>query len=192
MYNDLIALHPSSFETIQWFFTKFTSLVFQCKQCGIERKDDQLVLSILIKPGLEYSVFVSTFHFRRASIPNWKIPSLDSFAESLIHDQDKLVQMGVLQTSKNQSLSMSNLKNSQARGKDPKKTDLKPKENQRSFDGALGSIKEKTKCPYCMRGFHPEIQRMKKNLDQLTTLLEHNNISLPQGVEMSDAREQTE
>ena len=33
---------------------------------------------------------------------------------------------------------------------------------------------------------------MKKTLDQLKTLLEHNNISLPQGVEMSDVGEHTE
>ena len=38
--NDLIALQPNSFETIQQFFTKYKTLVLQCKQCGIERKDE--------------------------------------------------------------------------------------------------------------------------------------------------------
>ena len=47
--NDLITLHPSNFETIQHFFSKFKSLVMQCKKCGIEKKDEQLVLSILSK-----------------------------------------------------------------------------------------------------------------------------------------------
>ena len=31
------------------------------------------------------------------------MPSLDSFVESLIHEHDRLVQMGVLQTYKNQA-----------------------------------------------------------------------------------------
>ena len=161
--NELIALQPSSFESIQQLFTKLKSLVLQCKQCGIERKDEQLVLSVLSKLGLEFSIFVSTFHFGIVSIPNWKIPSLDAFVESLIQEQDKLVQMGVIQTSKNQALFVGDLKNLHARGKhkgkDTKNTNLKPKENQISSNGALGSNKKKklenTKFTYSMRGFHP-------------------------------------
>ena len=42
-----------------------------------------------------------------------------------------------------------------------------------------------------MRGFHPESQCMKKTLDQLKTLLVQNNISLPQGVDMSDDGDHT-
>ena len=43
-----------------------------------------------------------------------------------------------------------------------------------------------------MRGFHPKSKCMKKTIDQLSTLLEHNNITLPKGVEMSEAREKNE
>ena len=68
--NDLIVLQPNSFEYIKQLFTKYKSLVLQCKQCGLERKNEQLVLSMLRKLVSEYSVFVSTFHFGRASIPN--------------------------------------------------------------------------------------------------------------------------
>ena len=102
--NELIALQPNSFETIQQFFTKYKELVLQCKQCGLERKDEKIVLSMLRNLGSEYSGFVSTFHFGRTYLPNWKMPSLDAFVESLIQEQDKLVQMGVIQTSKNQAL----------------------------------------------------------------------------------------
>ena len=49
--NELISLSPAHFETIQEFFTKFKSLVLQLKQCGIEKKKDQLILSILPKLG---------------------------------------------------------------------------------------------------------------------------------------------
>ena len=139
MENELITLQPNSFESIQQFFTKYRSLVMQCKQCGLERKYEQIVLSILRNIRLEYSVFVSTFHSRRASIPNWKFPSLDSFVESLIQEQDKLVQMGVIQTSKNQALLMKYSNNVQERGKhkgkETKTSDSKEKENQRYSDG---------------------------------------------------------
>ena len=84
MENELISLQPNSFESIQQLFTKYKLLVLQFKQCRLERKDDQLVLYVLIKIDSEYLVFVSTFHFRRASIPNWKMPSIDAFVESLI------------------------------------------------------------------------------------------------------------
>ena len=88
--------------------------------------------------------------------------------------------MEVIQTSKNQELLMTYSNNAQERGKqkgkEPKATDLKPKENQRYSDGVSGSKKkkkfEKTKCPYYMRGFHLESQCMKKTINQLSTLVE--------------------
>ena len=91
--NELVSLHPSSFVTIEKLFTKIKSLALQCRQCRMERKDEQHVLSILSKLGPEYSVFVSIFHSGRASIPNWRMPSLDSFVESFIQDEEKLIQM---------------------------------------------------------------------------------------------------
>ena len=93
------------------------------------------------------SFFVSTFHSGRDTIPNWKIPSLDSFGVSLIQEKDKLVQMGVIQTSKNQALLLTDSNNVQERGKEKgkntKKIDLNPKENHRSSDGASGFKKKK-------------------------------------------------
>ena len=81
--------------------------------------------------GSKCSIFVSTFHSIRDSIPNWKMPSRNAFAKSLIQEQYKLVQMGVIHTSKNQELLMIVSKNVQARGKHkgkgPKATDSKPK-----------------------------------------------------------------
>ena len=53
--NELVALHPSNFEIVEKFFTKFKSLALQCKQCIIERKDEKNVLSILRKFSYEYS-----------------------------------------------------------------------------------------------------------------------------------------
>ena len=60
--NGLISLIPMHYETIQYFFTKFKSLVLQLKQCGIKKKYEKLILSILSKLGPEYSLFSSTFY----------------------------------------------------------------------------------------------------------------------------------
>ena len=77
LQNELVSLHPNSFDTIEQFFTKFKSLALQCRQFGIEQKDEQNFLSILSKLGPEYSVYVSMFHSKRESFPDWKLPSLD-------------------------------------------------------------------------------------------------------------------
>ena len=55
--NELISLSPSSFESLQLYFSKFKALILQLKQCGIEKKEEQLVLAMLSKLGPEYSVF---------------------------------------------------------------------------------------------------------------------------------------
>ena len=72
--------------------------------------------------------------------------------------------MGVIQTSKNQALLVTDSNNAQERGKqkgkETKNIDSNPKDNYQYFSGASGSKKkkkfEKTKCTYCIRGFHLE------------------------------------
>ena len=80
--NELISLSPSSFESLQIYFSKFKALVFQLKQCGIE-KEEKLVLAILSKLGPNYSVFLSTFHATKLIARAWKMPKLAEFMESL-------------------------------------------------------------------------------------------------------------
>ena len=81
--NEPISPHPVNFETLNDFFTKFKNLVFQLKLCKIEKEDDQLILSILSKLGADYLVFVSTFHSVKLTTPNWRMPNLNAFIESL-------------------------------------------------------------------------------------------------------------
>ena len=97
------SLSPAHFDTIQDFFTKFKSLSLHLKQCGIEKKEDKLILSILSKLGPEFSVFVSTFHSDKLTLRNWQMLSLASLMESLTQEKDKLVQMGTIKT-KDQAL----------------------------------------------------------------------------------------
>ena len=81
-----------------------------------------------------------------------------------------MVHMGVIQTSKNQALLVIDSTKVQAKGKsegkEPKAADSKPKENQKTYEGASGCKNkkkfEKKMCPYCMRGFHLEDSCMKK------------------------------
>ena len=102
--NELISLSEAHYETIQDFFTKFKALVLRLKHCGIEKKDDQLILSIISKLGPEYSVFVSTFHSSKLTARNWRMSTLADFMESLTQEQDKLVQMGTIKSTKDQDL----------------------------------------------------------------------------------------
>ena len=58
--NELFSLSPSSFSSIEGFFRKSKSLVLLIKKCGIEKKEEKIIISILSKLVLEYSIFVST------------------------------------------------------------------------------------------------------------------------------------
>ena len=102
--NEPISLHPTNFLTLNDFFPKFKCMVFQLKLCKVEKEDDQLILSILSKLGADYSVFVSTFHSVKLTTPNWKMPTLNSFIESLTREHDKLIQMGIIRSSRDQAL----------------------------------------------------------------------------------------
>ena len=49
-------------------------------------------------------MFFSTFHLGKITIQNWRIPTLEDFMESWNHEKDKLVQMGTIKYTKDQSL----------------------------------------------------------------------------------------
>ena len=66
--NELVSLIPSDFESFQVYFSKFKALVLQLKQCGTEKKYEQLVLFIISKLGPDYFVFVSTFHATKLKV----------------------------------------------------------------------------------------------------------------------------
>ena len=55
--NELITLSPCSFESLQLYFSKFKALVLQLKQHGIEKKEEKLVLAILLKLDLTIQCF---------------------------------------------------------------------------------------------------------------------------------------
>jgi hypothetical protein len=64
---ELLTLDPKTFDNIQDFFTKYKDLLSELKACGVDKykEEKQMVLTILSKVGLEYSVIVSTFYSAR-------------------------------------------------------------------------------------------------------------------------------
>ena len=91
--------------------------MFQLKLCKFEKEDDQLILTILSKLGADYSVFVSTFHSVKLTTPKWKTPTLNSFIESLTQENDKLIQKGIIRSSRDQSLAAGGPKVAKDKGK---------------------------------------------------------------------------
>lgn len=90
--NKLLRLNPSDFENLQAFFSKFVHTRLLLKECQVEKKDSQLILSILSKLGPKYSAFVSTFYATKVSLgKDWNMPSFDCFSSQLIREQDKLI-----------------------------------------------------------------------------------------------------
>ena len=57
-------------------------------------------MDILLKLGLDYSVFVSTFHATKLTAQSRKMPKLVEFMESLTQEQDKLVMVGTIKPSR--------------------------------------------------------------------------------------------
>ena len=117
------------------------------------------------------------------------MPTLNAFIESLTNEHDKRVQMGSMRSSKDQALFARGPNALNVKGKQNKeKTKFDPhkkKEKSQQSDEPSGSRekkqrgKENTNCSYCGRRFHPKISCMKNNIDQMTLLLENNNITLP-------------
>jgi ABC-type Zn2+ transport system substrate-binding protein/surface adhesin len=66
-----------------------------------------MVLTILSKLGLEYSVFLSKFHsVRLASEATWTIPSLEAFIESPTQEKNNIINMEKIKCSKAHELTM--------------------------------------------------------------------------------------
>ena len=93
-----------------------------------------------------------------------------AFIESLTSEHDKLVQMGIIRSSHDQSLHVSGPKYLKGKGKQQKNPKTKfeapnPKVENQQHDESSGSRKnkgkgyhgkEKVKCSYCGKGFHSE------------------------------------
>ena len=107
--------------------------------------------------------------------------------------------MGSLRASPYQALLAGETRNVQARrkhkGKETRNIEFEPKEEFDPSDEASISKKDKHqrfdkgKCSYCKKGNHTEKGCMKKTIDQMSRLLEKQNISLPKGAKKVDSED---
>ena len=91
--NELLSLNPNYFSCIQDYLSKYKTLRLLCVECNINKEDKQCIYHILSKLGRAYFVFVSTFYSMKESLTeaNYVEPSLESFCDSLIREQYKLL-----------------------------------------------------------------------------------------------------
>ena len=62
-------------------------------------KEPRCIYLILSKLGSAYSVFVSTFYAMKEALGDaYVAPTLESFCTSLIREEDKLLQLGIIKT----------------------------------------------------------------------------------------------
>jgi hypothetical protein len=67
------------------------------EEYAINMEEESCIYIILSKIGSAYYVFVSTFDSMREALgTSYKKPTLESFCVSLIREEDKLVQIGVI------------------------------------------------------------------------------------------------
>ena len=100
--NELLTLDPSNFPSMEDYLSRFKTLKLLLESCKISKGEEPLIYDILAKLPLAYSVFVSTFHYTREAHINvgtlYKAPSLHTFSDSLVREQEKTVHLGLIKT----------------------------------------------------------------------------------------------
>jgi hypothetical protein len=162
--NELISLSPINFRNLQEFFTKFKSLLVELNACGFTKGEEKLILSILLKLGPEYSIFVSSFQASKLTQEKWKMPPLNDFIVALTQEKYDLVQMGSIKRSKKQALAATDAPKSSGKDKE-KGTGKFPESKKERFAQSSENYyepkgkkkkKERTLFNFYSKGFHPE------------------------------------
>jgi hypothetical protein len=97
--NQVPTLSPSDFSCIEYYLSKFKTLIILCEECKINMDEQRCIYLILSNIGSAYYVFVYTFYAMKEALgTTYHKPTLESFCDSLIREQDKLVQLGVIKT----------------------------------------------------------------------------------------------
>jgi hypothetical protein len=191
--NELISLSPIHFRNLKELFTKFKSLLVELNACGVMKEEEQLILSILLKLGPEYSIFLSSFQASKLTQEKWKMLPLNDFIATLTQEHAKLVQMGAIKRSKNQALAATDAPKSS--GKDKKKGTGKFPESkkERSAQSSGNSSepkgkkkKERTLFSYCSKVFHPKENYMRKTIDEMAKQLQQHNLTVPENAKKKD------
>ena len=135
---------------------------------------------ILSKLGPDYSVFVSNCHATRLVVPKWKIPSLNTFLNSLTKEKDKLIHMGVLNSSKGKDHALMVQGNKNVKSKEKQivkkpKSEIEDEISKPTDEDSVKKGKKKgstSKCSYCSNGFNSENKFLNNNMDIMSQLLD--------------------
>eukprot|EP00253_Pinus_taeda_P019127 PITA_19127 len=191
--NELLTLDPNNFSCIEYFLSKFKTLRLLLEGVKFKKEDSNLIYCILTKLGPAYSVFVSTFHSTREAFisqgHDYKSPSFDSFCDSLIREQEKLLHLGLINLGNSSKKALASQQ--QPNSKNPKnlypkrsgpKRNKGPKQFQPQNEKSFQQNKNKGKktdrhCHFCNRDGHLESKCFKK-MEALEVAMKNHNIHL--------------
>jgi hypothetical protein len=188
--NQVLTLSPSDFSSIEDYLSKFKTLRTLCEECKIKIDKDRCIYLILSKLGIAYYVFVSTFYAMQEALGEaYQKPSLENFCDSLIREQDKLVQLGVIITAGTSNKAL--VVHQKDKPKNPKKQH--PRHNNKQYKGPKptqttfspngdkgGKYKNKNTnrhCKFCDKYGHDESKCFKK-METLEATIKKHNISI--------------
>jgi hypothetical protein len=187
--NQILTLSPSDFSCLGDYLSKFKTLRTLCEECKIKMDEEQCVYLILSKLGSAYYVFVSTFYAMKEAVGKAYVqPTLESFCTSLIREEDKLVQLGVINTADTSNKAL--VSQQKDKPKYPKKQHPrynnkqpkgpKPAQIASAPNGDKGSKYKKNTnkhCNFCNKDGHDESRCFKK-MAALEAAMKKHNISI--------------
>jgi transposase InsO family protein len=187
--NQILTLNPSDFSCLGDYLSKFKTLRLLCIECNIKMKEPRCIFLILSKLGSAYSVFVSTFYAMKEALGEAYVePTLESFCTSLIREEDKLLQLGVIKTADTSNKAL--VAQQKDKPKYPKKQNPrynnkqpkvpKPAQIASAPNGDKGSKYKKNTnkhCNFCNKDGHDEFRCFKK-MAALEAAMKKHNISI--------------
>jgi hypothetical protein len=185
--NQVLTLSPSDFYCIEDYLSKFKMLRTLCEEFKIKIDEDRFIYLILSKLGSAYFVFVSTFYAIQEVVgAAYQKPTLENFCDSLIREQDKLVQIGVISTAGTSNKAL--VVHQKDKPKNPKKQH--PRHNKKQYKGPKCTqiafahngdkgAKYKNKntnkhCNFCDKDGHDESKCFKKMATSEVAMKNHN------------------
>jgi hypothetical protein len=138
-------------------------------------EEDRCIYLILSKLGSAYSVFISTFYAMREALGKaYQKPTLESFCAALIREEDKLVQLGVINIAGTPNKAL--VAQQKYKPKYPKKQH--PRYNNKQHKGLkLAKYKNKKTdiyCNFCDKYDHDESKCFKKMATLEAAIKKHN------------------
>jgi hypothetical protein len=187
--TQILTLSPSDFSCLGDYLSKFKTLRILCEECKIVMEEQRCIYLILSRLGSAYSMFVSTFYAMKEALGKAYVkPTLESFCASLIREEDKLVQLGVINTlgTSNKALDAQQKdkpkypKKQHPRYNNKQPKGSKPAQIASAPNGDKGS-KYKSKntnrhCNFCNKDGHDESKCFKK-MPALEASMKKHNIS---------------